>query len=592
MTSSESDTISTLKRVLNTKQSPSDEHLLVVLALLSKSTSFAENNPVNDTSNSNSNRSSTSSSNTRRNPTQSEFSEFLQNHKNGIVMQFIERLILTYNNKSIDAMQDESREYESYADLAVNVLVLLENFEGCCHMLYCIIEASWIRLQRSKLKKEVAIDGNFVALIKGVLSYIISAKESDIVYERLTKGGLVKASKHALKGSHISQLFELACAVPNDLLSLTLRLVTSIWNLKSAQTLIEVNLKSLKGMIYCGLKYSSDDMVLKKSKRKEFDVERGDAMKLILYIFEDYEHIDGLQTFWSSDALPWLSLACGELTILLGRALSILESNDTSVTDDLCRTVVEWIEICEKIFLCTLSFLGKIASTFENDIVGNLDMEWESLLAIRQPMERGINSVMQFLTKSVSYSGDKNMNQMQIDAAISCIRCLGAWLAESYDGSGNSNDEDDFITNENILPIISATSAVNYCRRQKKNIESNNLLTFRDTSYFHNELFLSIIPGIVSIATLNPCSDLCLHVHRISPSMKCNIINLYLEVYEYLSELEKAIELESFRVEYEVLLQWLAILFDEFKLNLINKCTCKNCTKVSICSTLKIVDLL
>lgn len=617
----------------------SDEHLLVALALLSKSKSKSKSSVITCA-----NQEASSSSQ------YASLASVLKNYKQGILLQFMKRLILTHNNqikkierqlkKSSNEEDEDNKDYQSYANLAVYVLLaanadnlISENDECLCclPLLYLIVEATWLRLIRLKQLRLLKLNSNseqnsYIMLIVGILQYILSSNDREEVFQRLSAGGMMMTpnannnengrqinnatgSDDVKNVSFLSQLLELACVVPSQLLGITLRLMSRIWGLEAVRAFIGRDIDKFRGLMYCGLRYNNDSNEdantswVGKRDNEEFCLERGEALTLMAHVFEDrtfYEY-DGdnnlVNKFWSTDAQKWFRLACGEITILLGRAITILENNDieidisTPAPKQVCRIIVKWVELCERIFLSTLAYLGKIASAFENEN-GNekVDVDWESLLALRQPMDGAINSIMQFMSSSVNYKNGIDVDyvyQMQCDISVSCIRCFGAWLAESYDGCDDDiaiDENNAFFIEERLLPLKAATSAAQYCQWAMINC---NATPFRDISYTHDEMFLSIIPGIVSISAIHSSSNLCLHSSTLSPNMKTHLIDLFVSILGYLQQLVEGAKLESFWFEHDSLLQWLNILFDEFDFDKINLCTCDHCSKIGQFSSLK-----
>ena len=146
--------LNTASRILKSTENPSDEHLLACLAILSK----IEPHKLTK---------------------KKALFNFLETENDGILLKFIQRLIITYNNKCESAGgNNAAKEYEAYATLAVNILLASEEFSSkTSFLLPGIVQAAYHGIiVSSKKKNEKHMKGNhkksYIRYIYFMLNFI------------------------------------------------------------------------------------------------------------------------------------------------------------------------------------------------------------------------------------------------------------------------------------------------------------------------------------------------------------------------------------------------------------------------------------
>lgn len=548
------------RHLLDTENA-SDEHLLAGIALLSK---------------------------IQPPPSQEDMFSVLRPH-----LRFFARLISTHNNR----IQKNDKSCHGYLSLALNVLRYTLSGEGLrhqqivdevCHMTPLLVEATWLSCRDGrggKVDDNSDHANNLIELLKKFLAN----SATDVL--RLQKSGLLlhpppeeSHSRNYFFSAPMLQLMELACAAPfiDSLLQNTLRCTISTLNyvVDSAQSHGTGSLrgssnewKHVQSLISSSCKFSS------YGSGKEFELERGLALHLIASLLQ----LRGIEFFtdvtWSKNAIIWLQVASGELTILLGRVLTLVETNTDSDNEDSLdkKKLVQWICDCERIFLSSLQYLAEVATAIEDD--ATITVDWDNLLRIRSSLESGMNSVFQFLTQSAPNQSQHDGSEdiyLEQDVAVSCIRCVGAWFSETYDFQEACPNND---LNQEKLSLDAAQCSLIFCKRQHILDSSKSM---REFNFDSQALLTSLLPGIVAIIRYHPPSVVCEVRRKRNKTLTTCIAGMYDILFDFIIEMLDEYECKRRDLQGTIMFQWLEILIDECGNDFCIECRCNRCSKYAL----------
>lgn len=548
----------------------SDEHMLAALSIISKSTPSVKNDlNGNDAMENSSNKVSPI-----------ELYKFLKEENDGVMFAFVERLIRTHNKQ-----HEMGSIYGNFLSLALNVIQYLlmmpdseqyrdELLIDSVRMLPSLIEACWIRTlnylkdiaSTSPGGMERDIQNSFSVILKTIV-IMVSSSEKEI-NNYIGDGRLLN-----LKSETIVRLCKISCTsqYSQTLLHTTLRIISRILKHGPKLKIKDINegLRHVEAAIMFGLKFSSDC---------EFTVERGEALSIVSFLLEIFDYTSFSGSFpWSASYLVWFKIACGELTILLGRVLTIIESDISGfdLKEEYCswRQMIRWICYSEQIFLSILRLLSELSAEMEEKDL-DFSLDWEKLLTIRRYVEGAMNSVQQFLSLSFASGNDsEEIKILRQDASISCIRCLGAWLCQSYEYDefecDNLDDGGDV-----ILKAIS--QSIVCCNKQKSFVSTSS---FRTVTYEQEDLFFSFLPGVVAFISHHPCSHLCLN----KPQRMRSHRKLISVIYSYLFDLVYVVNQNVRRKKWPFIdryLEWITLLITECGVEECSSCDCKFCSRM------------